>query len=152
MHKHTEGLYLFIASIFSPLVSTFQVLVQFFQSLEGLSLSFGSLCLSLCLPHLFMPMLETMPNSCFSITSSSARWRTHQSSCMTYVHAAHVRLPGAEHWETPWLPAVASAASTQLPAKTSAKPWCTRKREQTSSQRKIPRGTPQYETEFKKWT
>lgn len=49
--------------------------------------------------------------------------------------------------------------ATQLPAKTSAKPWCTRKREQTSSTFKmgaaiwqIPRESPQYETELKKLT
>lgn len=158
-HTHTEGLYIFVASIFSPLLSTFQVLVRFFRSLEGLPFSFGSRRPSLCLLHLFMHMLETVPNSCFSRTSSSARQHTDQSSCMTCVHAAHVRLPGAADWETTWLPAAASAASTQLPAKTSAKPWRTRKREQTSSTFKmgfaiwqIPRESPQYETEFKKWT
>lgn len=98
----------------------------------------------------------TMPNGSFSITSSSARRHIDQSSCMTYVHAAHVHLPGAEHWETTWLPAATRAASTQLPAKTSAKPWCTRKREQISSTFKmrfaiwqICRENPQYETEFK---
>lgn len=155
-HTYIRPLH-FITSVFSPLLCTF----RYYSVSSRAWKDYPSLDhnVYLCLLSLFTHMLDTVPSSWISKTSSSARQHTAQFSCMTYVHAAHVWHPEAEHWGTHRLPAAATAPSTQPPVTTSAKPQCTRKREQTSSTFKmrfaiwqIPRECLQYETEVKRGT